>query len=554
MASPGTVSARAFFEALWGPTAPEGYVELTLIRPNAQKQGDPDEIQQWFYPWPSEFDKFLARAALERGNWNVYFGVGLRSRRRGRDVDVLATTALHCDIDFKKTPKPEAIKRLKEFPLKASAGTLTGGGIHAYWFLKEAATGDDLQKIRAINKAIVPLLGGDPGACSLKQILRVPESTNIKYETRPEVKIAVWRPDARHSLLDFDFLDVKSGAPDAAGVSVQVSSPETPAASLVAIPVADIVKKIIKDGLPSYVDFLRASVPPEKIKEKDMSRSGADAYVVFQLLVAGTSETQLYEIYRDPSNRIGEKYREKRDGDKYLGVTIQNCKNHLKDHPRATAISFAIAAARKAKMDSEDSKLTISKIQKVEYNPPIWKVTTTIPETGEEHTTNCSHREFVAYARFREAFVAQHRKFPPMVTQGAWERFANAIEWEIQEVDHEIASTDGEVKSALDEWLSQAKREANDATMQYLPVIDEEEKRVYLKVPAFMQYLNSQKIDAKRREVTQALKDLGYKRETKRFGKGTAKVWAKEHGNGQPKELGVDKVKGPESGQQDALF
>jgi hypothetical protein len=554
------VSPKEFLQAIWGDGP--GIAELNF---NGH-EGHP-------FTYPESLDSLVDAAMRRNGKSNIYFGVCLRREKwprktgrknsdgsdevekRGTSENALSAWCVWADIDFampyrKKPcqPKEEALKKIREFPVKPSIGVWSGGGAQLFWLLKEPATGDELKQIPFINVAIARVLGGD-STQDLARVLRLPGTLNAKTSPPTECKIGAWDADRRYSLSDFDILGV-----DATPAATSATPAENKPSTADSLAVADIVKKIIKEGLPAYVDFLRATIQPEKLQEKDMSRSGADAYAVFQLVTAGVSDTQVYEVYRDPANRIGEKYRERRDGDKYLGLTIRKCKDFVKDHPRATAIAFAIASARKAKTDSEDAKLKILKIRKIEYNPPIWQVTTLIPEAEETHITNCSHTQFMAYSRFRDSFVAQHRKFPPTITQGGWERLANLVEWEIQEIEHEVASVEGEVKAALDEWLSQAKREANEATMQYLPVVDEEAKRVYAKIPAFMQYLNSQKIDAKRRHATQAFKEHGFKRETKRFGKGTAKVWAGEFQNGHvTEEPGNSQPKAAEGGQE-ALF
>jgi len=107
------VSTKDFYTALWSG-APDGFTELTLIRPKPNAE---DEVQSWFSKWPGELDeKFLPRLTGAVGQWNVYHGLGIRSRMRGRDEDVLAVTSIAVDIDFKKTPQEQAVKALEVEP------------------------------------------------------------------------------------------------------------------------------------------------------------------------------------------------------------------------------------------------------------------------------------------------------------------------------------------------------------------------------------------------------------------------------------------------------
>jgi hypothetical protein len=71
----------------------------------------------------------------QRGQ-NLYFAVATRNGR-GRKEHIVQIPALWCDIDFKDTPKEEADKRVREFPLRPSLVVNSGGGFHAYWGLKE---------------------------------------------------------------------------------------------------------------------------------------------------------------------------------------------------------------------------------------------------------------------------------------------------------------------------------------------------------------------------------------------------------------------------------
>jgi len=89
-----------------------------------------------------------------------------------------------------------------------SAIVHTGGGAHAYWILDEAASGDDLQLIPLINRALAERVGGDHVG-DLARVLRLPGTHNKKYEDSPICRIHELNLDRRYSLKELlEFLDI----------------------------------------------------------------------------------------------------------------------------------------------------------------------------------------------------------------------------------------------------------------------------------------------------------------------------------------------------------
>src|SRR3989344_6216559 len=137
-------SVAEFLGLLWAGVEEDAFIELRV------PTGDGKATQK-FFRHPDGAGKLVDSAMPYSGKKNVYFGVGLRSRESGKADDVLAITTLWCDIDFSKTPKDAAVAALRKFPLRPTVGVLTGGGIHAYWFLREPMFGDDLKEVRPAN-------------------------------------------------------------------------------------------------------------------------------------------------------------------------------------------------------------------------------------------------------------------------------------------------------------------------------------------------------------------------------------------------------------------
>jgi hypothetical protein len=69
---------------------------------------------------------------------DLYFGVASRSdSSSGRLENCEALGAFFVDLDFKALSPDAARQRLARFPLPPTMRVLTGGGVHAYWRLRE---------------------------------------------------------------------------------------------------------------------------------------------------------------------------------------------------------------------------------------------------------------------------------------------------------------------------------------------------------------------------------------------------------------------------------
>ena len=130
---------------------------------------------------------------------NVFFGVGLRSRKEGTADAVSSLPALFIDMDAKDFGGDMAAcaRRLWD-GFRWHAIIRTGGGFHAYRRLERPArTIEEKARLIAAMKQVAAKLGGDKAACDVARILRVPETQNFKYAPpRPvEMKYQNWEYD-----------------------------------------------------------------------------------------------------------------------------------------------------------------------------------------------------------------------------------------------------------------------------------------------------------------------------------------------------------------------
>jgi primase-like protein/DNA primase RepB-like protein len=142
------------------------------------------------------------------GHENLYFGVASRrDATSGRLDNCYHLRALFVDIDFKATPEAEARRQLAHAPLPPSAIVHSGGGLHVYWFLREAILlPDEAAAARGLLRRLASGLGGDPRAAEPARILRVPGTVNYKpdYPTPPVVTLEICDASRAYNPDDLD--------------------------------------------------------------------------------------------------------------------------------------------------------------------------------------------------------------------------------------------------------------------------------------------------------------------------------------------------------------
>jgi hypothetical protein len=191
---------RDLIHALIPPDA-EGYVDLRSFKPTALHE-------LWQMSDPGTLSRIEAWVKRHRATRDLYIGVAeRRTAANGTKANCSVTRALHCEIDFKDHPSPEAAReRLAAFPLSPSILVRSGGGLHTYWLLDEpaqlAAEGV-LARVEAAIKWLQVTLGGDPNAIDASRVLRIPGTLNHKYTPKRAITFEHFEPSRRYKLSDF---------------------------------------------------------------------------------------------------------------------------------------------------------------------------------------------------------------------------------------------------------------------------------------------------------------------------------------------------------------
>jgi hypothetical protein len=130
-----------------------------------------------------------------------------KATRRAEETVVLIICA-HADIDFSKVEEtPEEVERIVTgLSLPPSRVHHSGHGLHVYWFLKIAiaATPKNNDRHKRLLHRLADILGADPAACLIPQLMRLPGTINSKNGERHEVRVLSDHTELRYELADLE--------------------------------------------------------------------------------------------------------------------------------------------------------------------------------------------------------------------------------------------------------------------------------------------------------------------------------------------------------------
>jgi hypothetical protein len=213
-----------------------------------------------------------------RRTHNLWFGVSSSSSKSHSKEDVVKAYALWCDLD-----DPDLDVNHINFALPPSMVISSGRGYHCYWKLDTPQTDFDL--VEELNRYLLDFLGGDKGTQERTRLLRIDDTFNFKYDD-PKPVTVVYRRDYVYSVDDI------------------VAATDLDAA---------ILHKIVTGTHQGYT-----------------SRSERDYAVIAACVQEGISDNAIQAIF--DYHEVGERYREKTGGDRYLLRSIENARESVGVH------------------------------------------------------------------------------------------------------------------------------------------------------------------------------------------------------------------------------
>ena len=336
--------------------------ERDLLQIFTSKRGsagtiDRATIKSNFFAYPKKAEA-AAKWSLEKSEEGreVYFCAHLLTDARRIKENAAAVHCLWGDLDGAQVPNGE---------LKPTAVVESSPGhYHVYWRLTDAIPADTAEQL---NKRLAHKIGADPSGFDLTQLLRVPGTTNYKYEERPVVEPLALDGGRDYPVGDLD--RILPPIPEADGHSK--ASEEGPRTTPPMMD-AEVLRKAesTKNGL-DFAKVYRGGGDFKSDSERDMSLASRLAFWT-------QDEEQIERIMRG-SGCVREKWDEHRT---YLRDTVRKAIDSLTEpyHPggrqakaEPTRASEASASAGDKPTDDELRDRFIERCPEYAYGLGRWR-------------------------------------------------------------------------------------------------------------------------------------------------------------------------------------
>ncbi|WP_323771981.1 phage/plasmid primase, P4 family [Antarctobacter sp.] len=203
----------------------EGNVPVRMI---AETGTPPKKPKQWF-PNVDQLTALLAGKAgsAAQNTCGVYVvPCTVGSGTSARAENILQTSVVVIDLDTGDIvgKRDHAIHHLGAPTLEIASGGITETGQqkrHLYWGLTEAASGSDLEGVRALRETLAVKLGGDASFKNLAQPIRVAGTIHGKNGTKAPVQILAARA------LEFELSDLEEAARDMPSLTKELINIDT---------------------------------------------------------------------------------------------------------------------------------------------------------------------------------------------------------------------------------------------------------------------------------------------------------------------------------------
>lgn len=503
------------------------------------------EVRGQTHPKPKEgglaYREWFPLAEIERvypsvqphiGKLNLWFGVGLRKAKGvGKKEDVGCLPGIWLDIDFKSVPQEKAVKFLREFPIRASIGILSGGGLHVYYLTKEPIFAPQFPVAEATMKALAKAIGADTQACHADLCLRLPNTVNVKYLPPRPVRVVVGpHDDRRCNLEDFEkYLTID--VPDTKGSPGRREVPGRELPTELAQRVSETLTGIWLEGYRHGLSLLTAGV----LAHSGFSEASAVRVVEAVCSLADDNEKE------DRIASVRDTYAKFAAGKPVAGQpTLEQLIESfppgvIRDKARKLYESFKKMIPRPPKRPPGEvtANFEVARIEKFTSTPARYRVTINYKldeNEQKEYTVTCETPTVISIHLFRTAFFeATPNLVLSPVTQSAWEKMLQQAPLEIKPAPEE-ASSAGAIRMELANFLEEKKPNPEYGELNTFCGYDE--RHIFFVLNTFKKHLAEKGQKPSDREVIHALKDAGWEPEKRRYGDKTVRLWVKPIDNG----------------------
>lgn len=242
-----------------------------------------------------------------------------RLRDGGKTEDVELARCLYADFD--KTTVEEARSAWTKAGLpEPTVVVKTGGGVHAYWRLKEPIT--DLVEFSQRQKALAIRLGSDESICDAPRVMRLPGFPNWKYPAHPMCVVDTATPANVWSIDQFPL--PQPVLPEQAPIAVEPQS------------MSNLSKRFIDEGFVMKAGRRQTIYTVAcDLKARSWSHADATQAIMPRVRTLGLSAVDLADVPRQITNAFS-RPRSPLAGaatEADLGPIIYNASNLIAEYP-----------------------------------------------------------------------------------------------------------------------------------------------------------------------------------------------------------------------------
>ena len=287
-----------------------GYLGLFSSIPGEQKPNGAAKLGSLtgaYFRYPGQTPEALlwVRRNTEKGR-EIHLCPHLLTVRRRLKRNAAPVKALWADADTAILPDG--------FPGPTLTVRSSPGKHHHYWALRRTIEPAEADRI---SQRLTHTVGADPGGWALASLFRLPGSVNLKYPEGNRVEITSHEPFLLYHPREIG--QYLTDPPQLLDLG-NVPDPGPPEASRTIHDLEALSQKM-RDLI--LLGNKAAGRPYE-------TKSHADFAVAIAMLGAGFEEEAIWQVFRDPSNGISEKYFARGDyGDYYLNRTIRRARDRV---------------------------------------------------------------------------------------------------------------------------------------------------------------------------------------------------------------------------------
>ncbi len=335
--NPEADSAVKFLEFVFGGSA-TGYVEFRYFTAGARPK---QAASPTYIELPPDDRRIVDEVLISRREQGIAFGPAPRycippRRGQSKDQDILQVGCVWANLDYRSVEGGvvEVVRRVRDFPLRPSIAVSSGYGHHVYFVFHAPLKPEKLVEWSDLMGGLRRALRLSDKA-SLSQVMRLPGTLNLKHEH--PVPCEIWEEHSSWARYDID--EVRRAIEQACGAaeSTSLSGGEARGSYQSArenLTVEALRGRGVDTELLETIITGRVGVRTGDAYGAD---TGKDFYVAARLHALDFSREEIKGVFRAHPGGCGRTWAKKRDGEKYLELTLDKVERRAGDSGRGHA-------------------------------------------------------------------------------------------------------------------------------------------------------------------------------------------------------------------------